>query len=188
MSRQSPGRIISLSRRTFSTADSAPPPPSSLWSRLLTGAILPLGVLPDPFLEGALVGVGGAGRRGGLSFCVSWSTLASDRPRHFGENPSQEPVPLRLSVQDLNEPSLAQVVGWGVPGTGEGSTVPAVPHLSSAFTSLLVIWRLLSYCSITKQNTCVWGAGEGGGDSRARRRLGAASRKATLPYSGPLDS
>lgn len=113
-----------------------PSPPSSLWSRLLTGAILPLGVLPDPFLEGAPVGVGGGGRGGGLSFCVSWSTLASDRPHHFGENPSQEPVPLRLSVQDLNEPSLAQVVGWGVPGTGESSTVPAFPHLSSAFTSL----------------------------------------------------
>ena len=114
-----------------------------------------------PSWRGLWSGWVGRGRGGGLSFCVSWSTLASDRPRHFGENPSQEPVPLRLSVQDLSEPSLAQVVGWGAPGAGESSTVPAFPHLSSAFTSLLVIWRLLSYCSITKQNTCVWGVGRG---------------------------
>lgn len=62
---------------------------------------------------------------------------------------------------------------WTESGTGGGvgsarnrrelycSSIPA-SFLRLHFTSLLVIWRLLSYCSITKQNTCGGGGGGGG--------------------------
>lgn len=61
------------------------------------------------------------------------------------------------------------MVGWGVPGAGEGSIFPAFLHLFSTFTSSHSATSVLLFNHNTKY-MCVWGWGAGA-DSRARRRL-----------------
>lgn len=144
-----PGNVSSRPRRTFSTADSA----ARRYSFCSPGSFPPGTILPGFFSRTPYLGVGVRGEGGdGLSFRGPGPTPASDWLHSSARIPSSEPVPLQFSVQDLNEPSFAKVVGSGVsPGAGESPDIPISPthHLSSAFLSLLVIWQLLSYSSIT---------------------------------------
>ena len=102
----SPLAVLSRRLGELSAPRTAPAPPSCLWPTLGTAAILPLAFSRTPSRRG-LRSEWGWGRGGGLSFCVSWWTLASDRPCHYGENTSQEPVSFRLSVEDPQEPRSA---------------------------------------------------------------------------------
>lgn len=88
-------------------------------------------VLQDPLSQG---GMGAMKGGDGLSFCGPWSTPSSDWLRSSARIPSPETVPLHLSVQDLSEPRLEQVVGSGVPGAGESPAAPAF-HLPLPFAA-----------------------------------------------------